>query len=130
MSEPRIQTVSGTVPAITREGGNVLLTWEAKATAQDGKETVHIHAWATDEDNQAFPVYQFYGAVISPQLGDAGQFRSPLHVADYEADIATFDVPEPTDVGLQVGMYLSEEKSRDQAITDVGNINFPMAVAG
>jgi hypothetical protein len=129
MSEPQIQTASGTMPAITREGGNVLLNWEAQATVQDGKETVHVHAWATDENNQAVPVYQFYGAVISPQLGDTGQFSSPLHVADYEADIATFDVPEPTDVGLQVGMYLSEEKSRDQAITDVGNINFSMPIA-
>ena len=129
MGETQMQTISGTMPAINREGENVLLNWEAQATVQDGKETVHVHAWATNEDNQAIPVYQFYGAVISPQLGDAGQFHSSTDVAEYEADIATFDVPEPTDVGLQVGMYLSEEKSRDQAITDVGNINFPSHLA-
>ena len=93
MDETQRQTASGTMPAINREGENVLLNWEAKATVQDGKEIVHVHAWATNED------------------------------------IVTFDVPEPTDGGLQVGMYLSEEKSRDQAITDVGNINFPSAVA-
>src|SRR4051812_28659529 len=118
MRETQIQTVSGTMPAINREGENVLLNWEAKATVQEGKETVHIHAWATNEDSQAIPVYQFHGAVISPQLGDAGQFHSPTHITDYEADIITFDVPKPTDIGLQVGMYLSEEKSRDQSITD------------
>jgi hypothetical protein len=128
MSETQIQTVSGTMPAVNREGENVLLNWEGRATVQDGKETIHIHAWATDDDGQAISVYQFHGAVISPQLGDAGQFHSPAHVSDYEADIITFDVPEPTDVGLRVGMYLSEEKNRDQSISDVGNINFPMPV--
>ena len=126
--ETQVQTVSGTVPAINREGENVLLNWEARATVREGKETVHIHAWATDEDDQSIPVYQFHGAVISPQLGDAGQFHSSTHIADYEADIITFDVPQPTDVGLRIGMYLSEEKNRDQSITDVGNINFPTPV--
>lgn len=113
------------MPAINREGENVLLSWEARATVREGKETVHIRAWATDEDEQAIPVYQFHGAVISPQLGDAGQFHSPTNVPAYEADIITFDVPQPIDVGLRVGMHLSEEKNRDQSITDFGNINFP-----
>jgi hypothetical protein len=129
MSETQMQTVSGTVPAVTREGQNIVLNWEAKGTVQEAKETVHVRAWATNEDNQAVPVYQFHGAVISPQFGDAGRFHSPTHVADYEADILTFDVPEPTDIGLQVGMYLSEEKNRDQSITDVGDINFPAPVS-
>ena len=40
------------------------------------------------------------------------------------AESPVFDVPEPLDVGLQVGMLLSDEKNRDQSITDVGNINF------
>ncbi|MCU1292200.1 MAG: hypothetical protein JWP08_1050 [Bryobacterales bacterium] len=129
MSEPRTQTVSGVMPAIDRDGRNLLLNWEARASEQDGKETVHVHAWATDEDNNPVQVYQFYGAIISPQLGDHGQFRSRSNISDYEADVATFDVPEATDVGLQVGMMLSEEHSRDQAITDFGNINFPSAAA-
>jgi hypothetical protein len=47
-----------------------------------------------------------------------------LNVSDYEADVATFDVPEPVDVGLQLGMLISQEKVRAQAITDVGSINF------
>lgn len=124
MPEPQTQTVSGTMPAVDREGRQLILNWEAKASVQDGKETVHVHSWATDADNNLAPVYQFYGAIISPQLGDRGQFHSPLNVSDYESDVATFDVPEPTDVGLQVGMLLSDEKSRDQAVTDVANINF------
>jgi hypothetical protein len=129
MAEPHTQTVSGVVPAIDRDGRNVALNWEAKATEQDGKETVHVHAWATDDDDNAVQVYQFYGTIISPQLGDAGQFRSRTNISDYDADVATFDVPQATDVGLQVGMLLSEEHSRDQAITDVGNINFPSSAA-
>lgn len=125
MAEAQTQTVSGTVPAITREGDNIVLNWEAKASARDGKETVHVHAWASDADNNAVQVHQFYGQVISPQLGDRGQFHSELNVSDYEADVATFEVPQATDVALQVGMYLSSEKSRDQAVSDSGNINFP-----
>jgi len=125
MSEPRNETVSGTMPAITRDGQDIVFNWEARASAKDGKETVHVHAWTTDAENNPVQVYQFYGAIISPQLRDRGQFKSPLNVSDYAGDVVSFDVPEPTDVGLQVGMLLSGEKSRDQAITDVANINFP-----
>ncbi len=126
MSGARTQTVSATMPGISRDGREIILNWEAKASVQNGKETVHVHAWATDDNNNPVQVYRFYGAIISPQLGDRGQFQSPLNVSDYEADVASFDVPEPADVGLQVGMLLSEEKTRDQAITEVANINFPI----
>jgi hypothetical protein len=129
MSEARMQTVSGTMSATTRDGREIVLNWEARASVQDGKETVHVHSWTTDADNNPVQVYQFYGAIISPQLGDRGQFKSPLNVSDYEADVASFDVPEATDVGLQLGMLLSQEKNRDQAVTDVANINFPSAAS-
>ena len=75
MAKTQTQTTSGTMPAITREGLDVLLNWEARATVQDGKETVHVHAWATDNDNNPVQVYQFFGAIISPQLGDSGERR-------------------------------------------------------
>jgi hypothetical protein len=127
MAEPKVQTVSGTMPAIARDGLDVVFNWEAKATVQDGKQTVHVHAWATDSDNRPVQVYQFYGAIISPELGDQGHFASRVNISDYEADVVTFDVPEATDVALQVGMYLSAERDRDQDISDTGDINFPVA---
>jgi hypothetical protein len=131
MAEPITQTVSGTMPAIARDGSDVVLNWEARASFADGKETVHVHAWCTDSANNPFEVYQFHGTIISPQLGqEHGQFRSPLNVSDYQAEVATFDAPgQPIDVGLQVGMRLSEERNRDQDVTDVGNINFPLAAS-
>ena len=112
------------MPATDREGRDIVLNWEARASVTDGKETVHLHSWATDADNNGVRIYRFYGAIISPQLGDRGQFKSPLNLSDYDADVVTFDVPAPTDVGLQVGMLISEERTRDQAVTDVANINF------
>lgn len=124
MPEVQTQTASGTMPAISRDGRDLLLNWEAKESVQDGKETVHIHTWTTDNDNNAVQVHQFFGTIISPRIGHSGAFHSPLNVSDYEADVTVFDVPEPLDVGLQVGMLLSDEKNRDQSITDVGNINF------
>lgn len=125
MSDTKTQTVSGVTPAITAEGQDILLNWEARASVQDTKETVHIRAWSTYADDNPAQVYQFFGNIISPQLGDSGHFTSPLNVSVFEADVATFDVPQPTDVGLQVGMRLSPEANRDQVISDVGNINFP-----
>jgi hypothetical protein len=114
MSGTQTQTVSGTMPAVTREGQDVLLNWEARASVQDGKQTVHLRAWSTYVDDNPVQVYQFFGKIVSPQLGDSGSFSSPLNVSVFDADLATFDVPQPVDVGLQIAMRLSPETNRDQ----------------
>lgn len=129
MTPIKTQTVSGTQPAITRDDQNVVLNWEAKASTDEGRnETVHIRMWATDEADRPAEIYQFFGEITSPDLGHRGHFNSPQHVSTFEQDVAKWQVPdssEPVDVGLRIGMLLSEERTRDQAVTDVGNINFP-----
>jgi hypothetical protein len=128
MTQIKTQTVSGTQPAITRDDQSVILNWEAEAKTDDGRnETVHVRMWATDDENRPAEIYQFFGEITTPDLGRRGDFNSPRGVSVFEGDIAKWQLPdpsEPVDVGLRVGMLLSEEHSRDQAVTDVGNINF------
>jgi len=127
MAQTKTQTVSGTQPAITRDDQTIVLNWEAKASADDRNEIVHVRMWATDEADRPAEIYQFFGEITSPDLGHRGHFKSPRHISTFEDDIAKWQIPEvsdPVDVGLRVGMLLSDEHSRDQAVTDVGNINF------